>query len=370
MRSRNPTLIFRADADRSLGNGHLMRCLALAGAWQQAGGETCCITRCDNEPLRQRLRANRVEVIPIAEGTSDPEVLELTLATLKKYSSPWLAVDHYGIRGEFHAAVCQSGNALLVVDDNAHLPRYDADILLNQNIHAHELNYSLPRETLSLLGTRYALLRPEFNRCVRPAREAATVARRILVTLGGADPENVTRHVVEALKRLEIPGLQARIVLGHSNPHRPELEDALAGTRGHLKLLSAVDDMPALMQWAELAVSAAGSTCWELAYMGLPALLFVLADNQEPIAHSLVQQGAALSLGSPRRSDVNTIATTLERLILSQADREALSSCIRPLVDGKGASRVVDQMTSRGAVQRDRFTAIGPKDINICTTRS
>lgn len=321
-----------------------MRCLALAGAWQRQGGTAACITRCDSEPLRQRCRFERVEVIPVPEDDADPEALDLTLSVLQSQDDAWLVIDHYGIGAGFQTAIRRAGHPLLVIDDNAHLALYDADLLLNQNVHADELSYCLSEGALPLFGARYALLRPEFLVRGNRGRETAPVARRILVTLGGADPNNTTLTVVQALKRLEIPGLQARIVVGPSNPHRPSLEEALAGTRGNLKLLSTVSDMSALMAWAEVAVSAAGSTCWELAYLGLPSLLVVLADNQARIAQSLHTQGAARSLGWYEQVEIDLVVDALKELMNAPSDRRQMTQILQELVDGQGSDRVVAQM--------------------------
>ena len=51
------------------------------------------------------------------------------------------------------------------------------------------------------------------------------------------------------------------------------------------------------MLWAELAITAAGSTCWELACLGVPAVTIVTAENQRGIAASLSHAGITQDAG-------------------------------------------------------------------------
>ncbi len=342
-----PHMVIRADGGPQIGSGHIMRCLALAQAWQRQGGRVTLIGRCGSEALLQRLRAAYVEVVPIATPHPDPGDLELLLQTLANCSAAWVVTDGYHLNGSYQKAIRSQGHPLLVIDDNAHLRAYHADVVLNQNLSADNLKYKLDKDTIPLLGTRYALLRQEFFQWRSRPCLISPIARRVLVTLGGGDPDNVTLRVIEALKQMDIPGLQARIVVGHANPFRSELDQALFGTRGNLKLLSHAPDMPALMDWADVAVAAGGSTCWELAFMGLPNILLVLADNQRKIAAELAQRGASKDLGWHSSVSTETLRQTLTDLMLSEESRRSMHLALKPLVDGEGADRVVTQLQSR-----------------------
>ena len=115
------------------------------------------------------------------------------------------------------------------------------------------------------------------------------------MTLGGGDPDNCTRTILEAIAVIE--ELTTIAVVGPNNPRAPELEQLAQRAGGRIAIRRNPPDMPQLMAWADLAVSAAGTTCWELAFMGLPMLLVVLADNQRPNATCLDELGVAGNLG-------------------------------------------------------------------------
>jgi spore coat polysaccharide biosynthesis predicted glycosyltransferase SpsG len=195
------------------------------------------------------------------------------------------------------------------------------------------------------LGSRYALLREEFLKWRAWQRVISPVGRKVLVTLGGSDPDNVTRTVVEALARVDIEGLETVILVGGLNPHLADLRETTKQLRSPARLLLAVPDMPELMAWADVAVSASGSTSWELAFMGLPSIMIVLAENQAGIAAALEREGVNLNLGEHTQISVERIIASLQSLLPDTARRSGMSQHGRNLVDGLGAERIVCLLT-------------------------
>jgi spore coat polysaccharide biosynthesis predicted glycosyltransferase SpsG len=99
--------------------------------------------------------------------------------------------------------------------------------------------------------------------------------------------------------------------------------------------------MPSLMAWADIAVTGGGSTSWESAFMGLPSLVLVLADNQSAIASGLHEAGVALNLGSHKNVGSKEIVTKLKALMGNQRWRKQMSLLGKRLVDGQGSKRVL-----------------------------
>ena len=95
---------------------------------------------------------------------------------------------------------------------------------------------------------------------------------------------------------------------------------------------------------ADVAISAAGITCWEMCLLGLPAVLIDVAENQTPVAHELERQGVAIHAGSRRQVTPEDIAARLKLLLAAPERRAAMSERGRKLVDGCGAERVVSTM--------------------------
>jgi UDP-2,4-diacetamido-2,4,6-trideoxy-beta-L-altropyranose hydrolase len=340
-------LIIRADASTEIGTGHLMRCLALAQAWKDAEGQVTFISACQNEGLLQRLREEKFDVHVLGHTYPDSSDWDYTKNILADHSSAWVVLDSYHFDEVYQQRVKEAGHRLLVIDDMAHLKHYYADILLNQNLHAEQLHYSCEPYTRLLLGTRYVLLRREFLGWKDWKQEIPEIARRVLVTLGGGDPENYTLKVIQALRKVDVPGLEATVVVGASNPHANTLEAAIGQSRIPIHLSPDARNMPELMAWADLAVSAGGSTVWELAFMGVPTITLVLADNQQYIVKELNRAGVTLALGWC--TDMSSVDMGAAFMQLSRASRVRMEMIQRgqQLVDGKGGQRVISAMVAK-----------------------
>jgi UDP-2,4-diacetamido-2,4,6-trideoxy-beta-L-altropyranose hydrolase len=342
-------LCIRADADARMGTGHLMRCLALAQAWQEAGGEVMCLTDSRLPALNARLQQEGLRLEQLTADPGSDADADQTRETAERLGTGWVVLDGYHFSGAFQQRVRQGGIRVLAIDDYGHAEHYAADLVLNQNLHATEQLYC-KREphTRLLLGTRFALLRREFWERHGGKRDVPTAARKVLVTLGGSDPDKVTLKVIEALRRLEMRDLEAVVVVGGGNPHLVELQAAARRTPGRVSLLVNVTNMPEWMAWADVAVAAGGTTTWERALMGLPSLVIVLSDNQKDLARTSEQLGLGWDLGEQQELTAASLASALRRLL---SDRQARAEMARrgPLyVDGKGAGRVAARMRAFG----------------------
>jgi hypothetical protein len=226
------------------------------------------------------------------------------------------------------------------------LDHYDADIILNQNYGAEELRYRTEQNTKILLGTRYVMLRKEFMKYKGFKRIIPEFARNVLITLGGADPDNNTLKVLKALNLIESP-LKVKVVVGAVNPHYELLAKESEGSKHKVEILKGVEDMAPLMEWADSAISAGGSTIWELAFMGVPALLYIVADNQERAVSCLVRDSIFMKVGRP--SEINEIGASeiMTQLINDKAKRAAMVEKEQALVDARGLEGIFDVLMPR-----------------------
>jgi UDP-2,4-diacetamido-2,4,6-trideoxy-beta-L-altropyranose hydrolase len=336
-------LVFRADATETIGTGHIMRCIALGQAWQDRGGKVTFVSAC-GEAVRNRIEAEGFDVVPVdhpCPHPSDRILLERVLASAK---APWLVIDGYHFDGAYQRRFRGAGRRVLVVDDMNHLPEYHAHILVNQNIHAPSFQYPCDPETDFLLGCRYVLLRKEFLENRPPERPTPERAKRILVTMGGADASNATRKVVQALKLLNDPGLRVKVIVGPANPHRISLEGELENAPFHWELLPSALDMPSIMAWADMAISAGGSTCWELAFMRVPFAVLVLAENQERIAAELSGRSVAENLGWHHTAAIADLSGKISGIAASGRKRRGMIENGSSIVDGRGPARIIEKM--------------------------
>jgi UDP-2,4-diacetamido-2,4,6-trideoxy-beta-L-altropyranose hydrolase len=341
-------LVFRADSSAVIGTGHVMRCLALAQAWSDGGGKASFLTTGNLGSLETHLRSEGCEVVSVDVRPGSAEEARRTADWAKSNGASWVVVDGYHFGADYQRVVKETGLRLLFVDDNGHAERYCADIVLNQNLYAHKGLYpNRESYTRLLLGPKYALLRREFSKWRDWTREIPAVARKILVTLGGADAENATLKAIQGLRRLQRRDLEIKIVVGPANAHLETLRREAGRAMGSVELLTAVRDVPALMAWADAAISAGGSTCWELAFMGLAACIVVVADNQASVADVLEKRGAAINLGRHGPDVPDKLAEAMERLLEAGDRRREMSRIGRLIVDGGGSRRVAESIREK-----------------------
>jgi UDP-2,4-diacetamido-2,4,6-trideoxy-beta-L-altropyranose hydrolase len=326
-----------------------MRCLALAQAGQDAGGHAVFLMASGAALLEERLRSEGMEVVPVLSQPGSVEDANQTARLAREAGASWVVVDGYHFGGNYQRCVKDAGLRLLFIDDNGHADHYYADIVLNQNLHAAETLYPKREHyTRLLLGTRYALLRREFLKWRRWKRDVSTVPCKVLVTLGGGDAENVTLKAIQALQQLMVDHLKVVVVVGGSNPHYEELQTAVQNLRVSVELRRHVTSMPELMAWADVAISAAGITSWELAFMGLPSLLLIQADNQSATVEGLTALGVAQSLGRSDHLSSDDIARHLRDVLETLEARAVMARRGPQIVDGDGVARVLMHLEGTG----------------------
>lgn len=343
--TRSKTLLIRADASAHIGTGHMMRCLALAQAWQDAGGHAIFAMAMQAPAPETRLGEEGMETVHLATQPGSADDAGQTVDLARRAGALTVVVDGYHFDAEYQRIIKDAGLRLLFIDDYGHADYYWADLVLNQNIHAHAGLYANRASyTQLLLGTRYVLLRREFLKWREWEREIPDVARKVLVTLGGGDPDNVTLKVIHALQQAQIDGLEAVVVVGGNNPHHEALKSAVRDSQVPIRLKSNVANMPELIAWSDVAISAGGSTCWELAFMGLPNLVLVLAENQRPIAEGLDDAKVAINLGWHTSVSTSEITQAMVQLSKDSVTRSDMAQHGRELVNGGGSSRVITAM--------------------------
>lgn len=344
-----PTLLIRADASAEVGTGHIMRGLSLAQAWQDKGGTAAFQTAMRLPGLERRVRS---EGVAIAHSTTQPgstSDAEEAAKTARSAGAEWVVVDGYHFDGAYQQALKNLGLRVLAIDDYGQVDHYYADLVLNQNLHAREALYE-KRESYThlLLGPSHALLRREFRAWRDWARRTPDVAEKVLITLGGANRAGITEMVLLALGELGGRRVRADVVLGEENPRRGNIEPTLKSVSFQSRVLRNVTDMASIMSKQDLAIASSGTTSWELAFMGLPTIAIVLADNQAPIAESLEAEGVVVNAGRHDGLSPEILAHHAEDLLQDSQARRRMSERGRALVDGNGALRVVEELQKYG----------------------
>ncbi len=328
-------LLFRVDDGPGIGAGHLMRCLALAEAVHEQGGVIALSTvresklHADWVGLDAQIYVQQREV-----GSTDD--LTLTSRIIREFNADWLVVDGYGFDTVWLDAI-SAKHPVLCLDD---LGNRDAAVrlMMNQNPGA-EKRYGLAYSRCSrgLLGLNWFLLRREWH-----GVQHAPEPRRMLLTLGGEDPDNRIVGLMQALLKdgrgfvadvvssAPEAGFQQALLMAHGRPDRFTVH------RGPVAL-------PLLMRRAAVVVTGGGVTPIEAVSLGVVPVILILADNQKSGAEYLAAAGVARSLEIGDGAMVQVARSALD-LLSNDVDRSTMAARGRTMVDGIGPKRLVEAL--------------------------
>lgn len=345
--SSNSRLLVRTDAGNRIGIGHLMRCLTIAQKWKKAGGQVTFLMTPLEDGLKALFNAYNFELrIQEVEPGSVGDARQ-TAALAEELVANWIIADGYWFGPDFQR-IARTGVSRLMLIDALGTPQHNcADLILNANIYAVE-DYYRNREshTRLLLGPDYLPLRTAFTRQQpEPKRPDDQSDCHVLVSLGGGDPENATGRILELLTEFPVT-CRCSIVIGPANRNRAQLEKLTQGHEERITLLVSPDNMPELMQQADMAILAGGSTVWEALFIGVPVLLLSYAENQVRVASKLGELGYCLYAGHLQGELPAKFGQDLNALLTDASLRETLSRRGRQLIDGRGVERIVDAMLS------------------------
>lgn len=330
----------RADANSEIGSGHIMRCLSVASALKKMGHPVCFVLADDFAvPL---LRDSDMEYKVLGSSYDKPmEELPLLCSFLEAEKPAVFLADSYFITPEYIAAV--NGYVKTAYFDDCMEANYPVDMLINYNIYGDNLPYAenaLREDTEFLLGPAYAPLREEFGGKQASFKECV---RDVLVTTGGGDKYNLAGRLVEkALTKEATKALCYHIVSGAFNVHTQELKH-LSAKHENVKIHQNVKDMASLMLSCDCALSAGGSTLYELCAVGVPMICFSFAENQKMQVETFGEKGLALYGGDYESQGdglIDGCIEELEKLVKDPGLRESLCVKAMQCADGRGAERI------------------------------
>ena len=351
---RTDTILFRADANSAIGVGHVMRCLSIAGAAVSQNINVCFVLADDARRDLVAERGYQSIILGTAYDDLDGEA-ERFSSIVAEFKPKALIVDSYFVTDYYLSAlrnVCRSINCRLVYIDDVLAFPYPCDVLLNYGIYATVAGYnSLYKDEKKaptfLLGTSYTPLRQEFQNTV--PRVVRKQGRDILCSTGGSDFTHMTLALVTEIQRCAVSELTFHVIIGAMNEDKALIYEKTEDDP-NIVLYADVRNMSALMQSCDVAISAAGSTLYELCATQTPTITYILADNQIPGADGFERYGIMKCVGDVRQMGAKGLAENLVREAIRFADnyeeRCQIAELQHMVVDGKGADRIIEKLAS------------------------
>ncbi len=339
-------LYIRVDGNAEIGTGHVMRCLSIARAAKNAGLDCVFIT--SDWHMKAVLHESGFQIICLESVWNDlnAEITQIK-SLIKKQNVKRILLDSYFATPEYMLSLCETAKVTYIDDLDAF--RYPCHMLINYSCYADKFNYPARYPgTVLLLGCRYVPLREEFQNL--PSKEIKNKVRSVLVTTGGSDPYNVAARLVKKAKETKgLNRLAFHIVAGRFNAHVSALARLENETDGDGVIVHRnVQNMAELMLDCDIAVSAGGSTLYELCACGTPTVAFSFADNQIDGVTGF-ESGYMINAGDFRHNEelcLDRMLDGVNSLLYNENLRRKLSQHMQELVDGEGASRIAGQIIS------------------------
>ncbi|HVV85921.1 MAG TPA: hypothetical protein VHE35_22835 [Kofleriaceae bacterium] len=331
-----PRLILRADAGHRLGSGHVMRLSALAEAALDAGGAARILIGGEPAASVAALTARGLDAVASA---SEPSAAAISRHA-DELGAQAIVLDGPHFDPAWVAALAAGGRLVASLDDRGLSP-LPTSVVINPGYGAESLADRYPAAATRLLGRRYHLLRRELRDLPHAGAPLADRVHRVLVTMGGSDPVGATARVVGAMpgERLDVivvlgPGFRDHAALAMSR--------ARARARGHrVELVANPPSLGPVLASCDLAISAAGGTLAELAYLGRPTYAVAIVDDQVDLAAR--QRAAGLVAGGLPLASLTDDELTgdLAALLADPARLRTLRAASAATIDALGPTRIL-----------------------------
>jgi spore coat polysaccharide biosynthesis protein SpsF len=329
--------LIRCDGGGAYGFGHVKRMIALARALRDREGIGAVFAVNGSEealaPIRQAgFEARRISG-PHADFSAPAD-----LCVLDCRDGP--------TREEFERFATDI--PLKAVVDDSSERRLAADFAYYAPVpQTHDLDWGGSNCTAHI-GWEWALLglAPSAARA-RPHAPRPT----LLVTMGGADPWNLTLRTARALATLD-PMFRARFVIGPGFRHKGQIARTIVSLHSNFETIEGADGLATEFASCDLALAAFGVTAYELAAFGVPALYLCPTSDHALSASAFEHAGMGISLGLADKTSDQAIAGAVWALLGDAERRREMRSAGLMTIDGSAAARIAAELA--GALARRR----------------
>lgn len=339
-------IAIRVDGNPQIATGHVMRCLSIANGLKKSGHTPLFIVADDvSENLLSQTSFQTVNLH--SEWDNLESEISQIAAVLQQHKITKLIVDTYFVTENYLSSLEKICPVIYI--DDLNLFQYPVSAVVNYNIYAFDIPYPeiyRGTKTKLLLGPQYAPLREEFHNiepCVRDA------VKKILITVGGADRDNIAGKIIqEVTADKRFSRIEFHVVAGRLNPHLEKLRE-MERLNPLIRIHQNVTEMAQLMQMCDIAVTAGGSTMYELCSCGIPSVCFAWADNQIMSVQAFSNNGIVPYAGDMREDEIRciqNISVCLNNYMHDKAIRESRSSMMRGITGGDGVFNLVNEVVS------------------------
>lgn len=338
-------IVIRVDANEKIGTGHIMRCLSIA---EQAKKKSEFLFIVADESGKEITDNMGFSSLVLHTKYDDMEAeLSVLSQLICQLQVDMILVDSYHITKHYISKLSEMAPVSLIEDFI--MEAYEANNIINYNIYARETEYQMMyKDVLTLrpinflLGPSFAPLRKQFLNLNYYVREEV---RSVLLTTGGTDPNNFAGIILENLiKNEKYKEYVFHVVSGTYNTNRDTLIE-MEKKNQQVIIHENVLNMAELMLESDVVISAAGTTMYELAAVGVPTIAYAFVDNQDQIADEFSNEKITLFAGGSTMGmdeRITIIIEQFDKLVRDYLLRNKLHQAMINKVDGMGAKRIYE----------------------------
>lgn len=330
-------IYFRADMNETIATGHIMRCLSIADAVREAGEESCFIVADENACALLKERGYEFRVLHSDWRNLDKEIDKMA-KLITKEGIEVLLVDSYMAGHNYLDSLNKLCNVVYI--DDLYKEAYPVSAVINYDACDEKevyLNRYSHLNTDVYYGYEYVPLRKEYSG-LKHAQFNNPREQNILILSGGSDPEHFIKTILRKIDISEYKKVFA--VCGRYSEDYVELLKTYMDSE-RVEVLQNISNLWEYMIKADVCISAAGNTAYELIAAGTPTILYTMSKEQEPAAKTLSKNARIYYAGSLKEAGVyEKIKTGLKDLMKEKTVLQQESERLRAIIDGNGSNRI------------------------------
>lgn len=324
----------RVDVNQQIATGHIRRDIAIALCLRQLGQECIFISADDN--CLPYLEPHGFQSSVLNSNWNEMEgELETLKSVIEEYNITSLLVDSYMITEEYMTQLQKM--TTVTYFDELYKMGYGCQQVINGVLVPPDYSMAPGR---ALLGPDYVSLRQEFlglpEKLIRPEIE------KLFLTSGGTDNYHFCVKFLDYfLDKPEWENVKVITAIGELSVDKDLLKERYEGNeRVELHINSSC--MAKLMMDADYAVTAGGTSLYEVCAVGVASSCYAIGDNQVEIAESFDKKGLVSYAGDFRDNPEEIFENILKQMEEAKTEtfRREKAATLRNVVDGNGALRI------------------------------
>lgn len=334
----------RTDANEKIATGHVMRCLSIAEEFKIRGRE-CTFITADKHSV-ELIASRGFDTICLNTAWNDMESeLDVLCELIGRRGIKRLLVDSYYATDRYLEYLSRY-TKVIYIDDLGEIS-CPVNTIINYNNYAEMFKYKERFKNYKvnlILGSGFVPLRSEFQNTSPVFNKEV---KNVLISTGGGDIYNVCEKLLKQIaSERRLKNINFMAVSGKLNKNLNELLE-INKASDNIEIYTDVRNMSELMLKSDMAVTAGGSTMYELCACGVPMISYTFADNQLNGAKGFAKKGASVYAGDIRQGESEVYGKIIESLISLKNDaleRKKLIGNQESIVNKNGVKALADAL--------------------------